>query len=151
MTFYADTGFLLSLHLHETTSAAAARVMEKVEEPLPLTWLVSLEFRNALWLGRFRNWLTEQERAAAAGSFKHDLEEGRLLPAVLDIEVVTREAERLADLFTATVGVRALDLLHVASALVLRCTEFLSFDKRQRAMAARAGMMVQPEAKAAVG
>lgn len=33
MKYYADTGFLLSLLLHETTSAAAAAIMQTVTEP----------------------------------------------------------------------------------------------------------------------
>lgn len=150
MTFYADTGFLLSLHLHESTSAAAAEVMKHVEESLPITWLVGIEFRNALLLGQFRDWLTEQERSAAARSFQQDMAEGRLTSVEFDAGMVRREAERLADLFTAAVGVRTLDLLHVASALVLRCSTLLSFDKRQRVLAARAGLKVLPEDTAAV-
>jgi hypothetical protein len=33
MNYYADTGFLLSLHLQEATSAAAAALMQTVTEP----------------------------------------------------------------------------------------------------------------------
>ena len=54
MKYYADTGFLLSLHLQETTSAAAAAIMQTVTEPLPVTPLVALEFRNALRLAPLR-------------------------------------------------------------------------------------------------
>jgi hypothetical protein len=58
MKYYADTGFLLSLHLQETTSAAAAAIMQTVAEPLPVTPLVALEFRNALRLAVFRQTIT---------------------------------------------------------------------------------------------
>jgi hypothetical protein len=51
MRYYADTGFLLSLHLPETTSAAAAAAMQSVAEPLPVTPLVALEFRSAAQRG----------------------------------------------------------------------------------------------------
>jgi hypothetical protein len=37
MRYYADTGFILSLHLRETTSVAAATIMQTVSEPLPVT------------------------------------------------------------------------------------------------------------------
>lgn len=53
MKYYADTGFLLSLHIPETTSAAAV-AMSGVSEPLPVSRLLALEFRNALRLAVFR-------------------------------------------------------------------------------------------------
>ena len=76
MKYYADTAFLLSLHLQETTSAAA--VMQTVTEPLPVTPLVTLEFRNALRLAVFRPTITEPQRAAAWTSFGQDLAHGAL-------------------------------------------------------------------------
>src|SRR5437773_2495209 len=136
MKYYADTGFLLSLHLQETTSAAAAGAMQTITEPLPVTPLVSLEFRNALRLGVFRQSITETERAAAWTSFGQDLAHGLLELTAADAGSVNGEAESLCDQFTATTGVRTLDLLHVASARILGRTEFLSFDKRQRSLAA---------------
>jgi len=48
------------------------------------------------------------------------------------------EAERLSALHSETLGTRSLDVLHVASALVLGRNEFLTFDNRQGALA-RAG------------
>jgi hypothetical protein len=45
---------------------------------------------------------------------------------------------------TITIGVRTLDLLHVAFGRILGRTEFLSFDKRQRSLAALAGLTALP-------
>ncbi len=144
MKYYADTGFLLSLHLQETTSAAAAGAIQTVTEPLPITPLVSLEFRNALRLSVFRQHITEMERAAAWTSFGQDLAHGVLELAAADEKAVYAEAESLCDQFTATAGVRTLDLLHVAFARILGRTEFLSFDTRQRSLAALAGLTALP-------
>lgn len=144
MKYYADTGFLLSLHLQETTSAAAATAMQNVAEPLPITPPVALEFRNALRLAVFRQKITETERAAAWTSFAQDLAAGSLEQTAADSGGVYAEAESLCDQFTVTTGVRTLDLLHVACARVLGRTEFLSFDKRQRALATQAGLKVLP-------
>jgi hypothetical protein len=105
MKYYADTGFLLSLHLQETTSAAAAAIMQTVTEPLPVTPLVALEFRNALRLAVFRQTITEPQRAAAWTSFGQDLRRGQTVdrpgnlrrqlhqfaPCVASIAVVTTE------------------------------------------------------------
>jgi len=49
------------------------------------------------------------------------------------------------DQFTAMTGVRTLDLLHVAQARVLGRTQFLSFDKRQRALGLAVGLTVIPK------
>jgi predicted nucleic acid-binding protein len=49
-------------------------------------------------------------------------------------------AENLSETDTAKLGVRTLDLLHVAAALNLSATAFLSFDARQFALAMAAGL-----------
>ena len=144
MKYYADTGFLLSLHLQETTSAAAAAIMQTVTEPLPLTPLVALEFRNALRLAVFRQNITEAQRTAAWMLLGQDLAHGIVKLAPANADAVYAEAELLCDQFTATTGVRTLDLLHVAFARILGRTEFLSFDTRQRSLAAHAGLTVLP-------
>ena len=144
MKFYADTGFLLSLQLPETTSSAAAAAMQNVSEALPLTPLVALEFRNALRLAVFRKTLSEADRAKAWASFEQDISSNLLEAVDLDEKAAYAEAASLCERFTATVGVRTLDLLHVANARVLGRTEFLSFDKRQRALATAAGLNVIP-------
>ena len=61
-----------------------------------------------------------------------------------DAAAVYAEAESLCDQFTGTTGVRTLDLLHVAFGRILGRTEFLSFDRRQRSLAALAGLTPRP-------
>ena len=144
MKYYADTGLLLSLHVQETTSAAAAIAIQGIAEPLPITPLVAIEFRNALRLAVFRRSITEAERVAAWGSFEQDLANGVLRLTAVDAEAMYSEAESLCDRFTSTAGARTLDLLHVACARILGRTEFLTFDNRQRSLAVLAGLTVLP-------
>lgn len=144
MSHYADTGFLLSLHLSESTSAAASATMAGIREPLPVTRLVALEFRNALRLGVFRQRFSESQRAAVWRAFTDDIRGGLLERLEEDAAAVFSEAKALCDGFTATTGVRTLDLLHVAAARVLGRTQFLSFDRRQRDPAAASGLKVLP-------
>ena len=118
--------------------------MQTVTEPLPVTPLVALEFRNALRLAVFRQIITEAQRAAAWTSFGQDLARGALELTAADAAAVYAEAESLCDQFTGATGVRTLDLLHVAFGRVLGRTEFLSFDKRQRSLATLAGFTVLP-------
>jgi len=144
MKYYADTGFLLSLHLQETTSPAAIAAMAKAVDPLPITRLVGLEFRTALHLNVFRQTISEAERISTWTSFQQDLAAGALENVDVDESVLYAEAASLCDQFASSTGVRTLDLLHVANARVLGRTEFLSFDRRQRSLAAAAGLNVLP-------
>ena len=73
-----------------------------------------------------------------------DLRSGRLVKTVLKWPVVFRLASRLAKVHSVTVGTRSLDILHVAAAKSLRAGEFVSFDTRQRALAAAVGLRVAP-------
>ncbi len=52
------------------------------------------------------------------------------------------EAERLSALYSEKLGTRSLDILHVASALVLGSTSFVTFDRRQAALARASGLKV---------
>jgi hypothetical protein len=52
------------------------------------------------------------------------------------------EAERLSALHSGILGTRSLDVLHVACALVLGGSDFLTFDIRQGALAKAAGLKV---------
>ena len=51
-------------------------------------------------------------------------------------------AKRLAEKQTLRLGTRTLDVLHVASALVLKADTFYTFDVNQRKMAKAEGLVV---------
>jgi hypothetical protein len=55
---------------------------------------------------------------------------------------ILTEAERLSAVHTEKLGARSLDILHVSSALVLGYSVFLTFDRRQIALANATGMKV---------
>jgi predicted nucleic acid-binding protein len=55
---------------------------------------------------------------------------------------VYRRALRLSRDWGGTLGVRTLDILHVASALELRLGEFVTGDKRQAELAEKCGLIV---------
>jgi len=50
----------------------------------------------------------------------------------------------MSEQHSAVNGARSLDILHVASAKMLNATEFISFDNRQRTLAAASGFRVAP-------
>jgi predicted nucleic acid-binding protein len=142
MIAYADTGFLCSLYAPDAHSARAATRMKRQDLPLPFTWLHQLEFRNALRLRVFRGEITAMQRDASLNALLADLAAGVLDSTVPPHAEVMTEAERLSALYSERLGTRSLDILHVAGSLVLGRHQFLTFDKRQIALAKAAGLQV---------
>ena len=140
MTAYADTGFLCSLYAPDAHTGLAVTRMTRQTLPLPVTWLHQLEFRNALRLRIFRGEITLTQRDASINAMVADFAAGVLTHAELPLADLTTEAERMSALHSETLGTRSLDILHVASALVLGLPEFLTFDHRQNALAKAAGL-----------
>ncbi len=57
-------------------------------------------------------------------------------------DAVYAQARLLISRWTARLGTRTLDILHVAAALTLRADAFHTFDERQRKLAKAAGLRV---------
>jgi len=140
MTAYADTGFLCSLYAPDAHTHRAVSRMARQTLPLPVTWLHQLEFRNALRLRVFRGELTPTQRDASLNAMLADLASGVLAHVEPPLADLTTEAERLSALHSETLGTRSLDILHVASALVLGLSTLLTFDHRQHALARAVGL-----------
>lgn len=144
MVAYADTGFLVSLYLAETTSKAADAALGPHRQPLPLTPLGMLEMRNAFNLAVKWQRLTPAERDALWQDVEADLASGFLVPTTVPAADWHATARTLSDRYSPTIGTRSLDLLHVAAAKLLKADTFFSFDERQRIAAAGEGMAVKP-------
>ena len=141
MKAYADTGFLVSLHSKDANTLRALARMKTQAFPLAWTWLHDLEFRNAMRLRVFRGEVTDPDVALVFGKVKSRKEDGTYLPVGVS-DAAAAETERLSASFSTRLGTRSLDILHVAHALVLGIPEFLTFDKRQAALAKAAGLTV---------
>lgn len=139
---YADTGFLCSLYAPDAHTGKAAGIMKRQGDPLAFIWLHQLEFRNALRLRVFRREITVKQRDASMNLLLADLAGGVFEHVSPGIPEVMLEAERLSALHSERIGTRSLDILHVAAALVVATPRFLTFDKRQAALAKAAGLKV---------
>jgi predicted nucleic acid-binding protein len=137
---FADTGFLCSLYAPDAHTVAAVARVKRQKFPLPVTWLHQLEFRNAMRLRVFRKEITPAQRDASLNALLADLATGVLAHADPPLMHLTIEAERLSVKHSEILGTRSLDILHVATALVLGLHEFLTFDRRQHALAVAAGL-----------
>ena len=150
MTAYPDTSFLYGFYLKESNSPAAAAHAATMKEPLHLTELLRYEFRQSL---RFQVWrrathpregVLQADADAALNQLEADLASGVAVLAPCDLLEVVRRADELSKRHTIKEGFRSFDILHVATALELAATEFLTFDEKQRKLATAAGLAVKP-------
>jgi predicted nucleic acid-binding protein len=104
-----------------------------------LTPLGELELTNAFELRIFRRLTTVREVKAARAKIIEHIEDGffalRPMP-----ETVYQRARQISGRRSARLGLRALDILHVTSALLFRAEIFLTFDLRQLELARAEGM-----------
>ncbi|HEV7925004.1 MAG TPA: type II toxin-antitoxin system VapC family toxin [Verrucomicrobiae bacterium] len=144
MVAVADTGFIASLYLEESTSQAADAALGTERAPLLLTPLAVLELRNAFNRSVQRQRITTAQRDALWQDVEADIASGFLVPTPVASNELHEKARQLSDRYTPTLGTRSLDLLHIAAALVLGAKEFFSFDDKQRKAAAGEGLKVKP-------
>jgi len=140
MTAYADTGCICSLHALDDHSERMVAWLKRYRRPLPFMGLHRLEFRNALRLRVFRKEITPQQRELSIQVMLSDLAAnvfGHSEPEWLEVLL---EAERLSAGHSEFLGTRSLDILHVASALVLGVEQFVTFDIWQGSLASTAGL-----------
>ena len=144
MNHYADSSFLVSCYISDANTPRAKAYLLQLGEPLVFTALHALEVRNAFKLGVFRGLFGSADANAAWANLETDLRSGRLVKKSVNWPVVLLIAARFSERHSATIGTRSLDILHVAAARALRAVEFVSFDGRQRTLAATVGLNLAP-------
>jgi hypothetical protein len=137
---YVDTSALLKLYLHEPESRAMAAWRSKRRGPLAVTLFARLEIVNGIGLALARGFVSASIHRAALVALDDDFDEGRLVLTDVSWRAALRLAEELSRKRTPVLACRTLDVLHVASALVLGSRRFLTFDARQRKLAERAAL-----------
>jgi predicted nucleic acid-binding protein len=140
----ADTSFLFSLYGRDARTAAAQAWIRTTNRPVTLSALARYELGNALRFAAFRKVIAQVHALSALAAFESDLSTGYLQLASCDFASIIEEARRLSGLYSLGGGHRSFDLLHVATARVLKARVFLSFDANQRKLAAAVGLDVAP-------
>ena len=120
--------------------------MKKRKSPLTLTVLSEYELGNALRFAEFRKGIAAGEAALFLAQFEADRAFGRIQLQICNLADVIEGAKRLSATHTIKSGHRGFDILHVATALHLGVTEFLTFDANQKKLAEAEGLVVPVQA-----
>ena len=151
MKTYADANVLVRLYLNLPGSDEIAAQLRSAEGqrdwPLPITDLLRFEIVNGIQRMVFESrhggqWRVTAETAACALSdFEDDFGDRLFLHhSPLVLREIESEVLSLANRYTAKEGFRTYDVMHVASALTLRCKRFLSFDAKAARLAKWVGL-----------
>jgi predicted nucleic acid-binding protein len=148
MIAYPDTSFLCAMFRNQANSMDAAKHFAQMPEPLHIASPLLFEFRQATRWQAFLhgNDATKGfDRTIAQGAlakFNANLASGAIVVVPVDWADVASIAERLSAQYTWTKGYRGFDVLHVATALHLGATEFLTFDGKQKDLSEAEGLIV---------
>lgn len=153
---YADSNFFTRFYLVLPDSQSAAELLATARKEgaplLPITWLHRLEVVNAFELhifggkkqGQIR--ITPEQAATAQADFRADLGQRDFMQVIeLAQERLLEKVEDLSLRYTASHGFRAYDVIHVASALLLECDTFWSFDAKASHLAKLEGLTARTQ------
>ena len=133
--FYVDPSALRSAYVHDDRSRRFCAWRGRVEGSLVLTRHGRAELVNSILLGVFRKALSAATADGALADLEADVGDGSLVV----VDVLWRRAldlsAALSRAHTAKLGVRTLDVLHIASAITLEKSTFVTYDDRQAALA----------------
>ena len=152
MRVYADSSFILRLVTGESGAQQASSEYRRLGRPslfyLPLH---ALEVENGIRHRAFherrvvpsgQRMKIAHERDAALARLLGWVKRGALKEIELEMDVAMDRARHLSAAHSEKVGARAIDLIHVACALLLQTEVFLTSDERQAALAKAEGLQV---------
>ena len=142
MRVYLDSSAIVKLYVPEADSASVAAYVHTLKEPLPFSHLHEIEVKNALRLKVFRKEALSRAVLKSIRTIDKDMGFQILKRPELNWVDVFRRAEELSKRFSSRSGSRSLDLLHVASCLLIPSRDFLTFDDRQATVARKVGLHI---------
>ena len=140
---YVDPSALSCLYVHHAErSGRVAKWRMRIKGALAVTHHGRVEIVNAICRARFTGDLDRLACDEALADLDSDFADGRLRQADLLWRAALNRATALSCEFTPQFGTRGADVLHVACALEMKCTHFLTFDERQETLARAVGMKI---------
>lgn len=142
---YCDSSFLASLYVtSDVFNPLARKEAAKFTSAIPYTLLNELELLNALRRGLGDGSLDQAAHDSVIRDIDADEADALLERAALNQIKLYEKARDLSKKHTPALACRSLDILHVASALILGAKKFASFDHRQRKLAVAVGLPLVP-------
>ncbi|HYE30654.1 MAG TPA: PIN domain-containing protein [Methylomirabilota bacterium] len=153
MRAYADSSFLVRLITAESSSAQSIAAYRQLGRPaLFFLGLHALEVQTAILQRAFveRRNLSGPERLeirrrrdSSFGRLQALIKRGSLVEVEVDLAVALNTAKELSLKHTEQLGLRSIDLLHVACGMLLKTEVFLTNDKRQAVLAQAEGIRTE--------
>jgi len=140
---YVDTSVIVKLYVKEEHSLDVSTWLRKNNEAIPLTVFHELEFNNAINLKEFRGEITTDEIRLIMARFAEHESKGVFYRPQISWADTFKYAVDLSREHTKKTGSRALDILHVASALSIKADRFLTLDERQSRLASLTGIKIE--------
>jgi len=144
MDAYFDSAIIVKLYVQEATSPDAIQLVGAYVAPYLLTQWQELEAKNAIRLKAFRAEITTAEMNQSIAAFEQDVAASRWQRPAYTASTLELKAAELSAAYSASLGCRTLDIIHVAAAVALGAKEFVTFDGRQGALAKKVGLTVRP-------
>ena len=141
-TAYFDTGVVSKWYVPEPNSPEALAIRSKFRTPVPFTPLHRLELAASWHAKVHRGEVALDAVQAALDDVESDVTAGVLSSRTAHLDAAFALAERLARRHGKAVGARSLDILHVALALELGETHFVTGDRRQATLASACALKV---------
>ncbi len=129
MTTYFDSSALVKRYLQEAETIQAIALVNS-HSPRVTSMITRIEVRRAI--ARIPSAV---DSSMSRDQFNRDL-------AQFEVALISAEVCDRASAIAESTGVRTLDSIHLATALMFGCSNFVSFDRRQAAVAAQLGMTV---------
>lgn len=143
---YCDTSFLLALYVErDFFNPHALRIAAKFTDPIPYTLLGEFELLNGIHRAFAAKIVSRLEYDAILRQISRDEVDGFLFRTPVNQVNHFTKARELSKRYTPTLSSRSLDILHVATALLIGVSDFISFDGRQRTLADAAGLELVPK------
>ncbi len=137
-----DTGFLFSLYGNDSFTNRAKVIANQQSQSLAISSFNEFELSNSIRFAMCRGFLPTERGMTMFSNIEADRQAGGFIIAPVSLAATLTEARRLSATHTLTGGHRAMDILHVATALQLEASLFLTFDDHQRTLAQAEGLEV---------
>jgi predicted nucleic acid-binding protein len=130
-----SSSFLFSLYANDEHSSHAIAWLRRRTEPISLTPFNEFELANALRFAEFRQLIPTGAAASYFAQVEAAIAHQRLIRPICNLASILSEAQRLSATHTVRQGNRSFGILHVATAVHLAATDFLTFDRNQKRLA----------------